>query len=143
VRTRFIERGKAAIQFFGDGGGGHIDPGTAQTAIATVPLLIFEYRSQQMGAAEVRPQGLRDVQFRVSDLPQQKLLMRISPEVRMSRSGSGDKAVYRCAAMVSSSKCSESTRPSTLASSQGRVHRVHDLGAAAVVDGQVHQQAAV
>ena len=45
---------------------------------------------QQIHSSEIRLRGAPvTVQFGVSDLPEQKLLMRISPEVRMSRSGSG------------------------------------------------------
>jgi hypothetical protein len=46
-----------------------------------------------MDAAEVGPEALGDEDLGVGNLPEQVVEMRISPEVRMSRSGSGMCAV--------------------------------------------------
>src|SRR5258706_13774031 len=45
----------------------------AQSAIAAFAFLKFFYSLQQMNAAKIRPQSLRDVNFRVSQLPQEKI----------------------------------------------------------------------
>ena len=57
--------------------------------LVAVALLVIAQYIQKLLTAEIGPQGLGHVYFRISDLPQGKLLIRISPLVRINRSGSG------------------------------------------------------
>jgi len=64
-----------------------------EAAETAVPFLVVEHRLEEVTAPEVGPQHVGNVDLGVRDLHSRKLLTRISPLVRMSRSGSGCPAV--------------------------------------------------
>src|ERR1019366_8343138 len=120
-----------------------IDTGAAETAIAAVALLIFQYGLQQVGTREIRPQGTGHVEFGVSDLPEQEVTdghLAGSTDQQIGIGAGGGIEAGGDQLLIDLQSLNAAVEAGHI---EDAIDGVDDLGATAVIDRQVDQEAAV